>query len=121
MFKKLTTFAILIALAVVFIVPAKSASRTIEKVKVKTEISTKIVKADIVTKVAIAPVNLSCTESTFNPLAISELNRPPGVKLAKANYARYNRYKNSVALNDKYKKQYWQSNKNQPPNLRRTV
>lgn len=102
MFKKITTLLLALAFVAVFVTPGRSAPRTFDKT-VKTELSTKVLKSDIVTMDQADPVVLSCTESTFNILAISELNRPPGVIMATVNYPRINRYKNRDALiNTKY-------------------
>lgn len=105
MFKKITSLLLIAALAFAFVIPAHSAIRTVKKEAVKTELSTKILKTDIVT-INHDIVVSACTETTFNLLTFSELNRPPGNTLVYANYARFKRYnKHDASINIKYNKQ----------------
>lgn len=103
MFKKISTLLLALTFVVALAIPARSAPRTFDKT-VKTELSTNIVKADFVTINHVSPVFLPQT-MRFNPLAISELNRPPGLVLATANYASINRYKNDAFYKMKYNSQ----------------
>lgn len=100
MFKKITTLLLASAFMLALVMPATLAPpRTVKKETVKSEIYVKIVKTDIAKENQVTLIAAEMqTDNLFNPLAIAELNRPPGVILAKATYARANRYKQNDAL-----------------------
>lgn len=114
--KKLGTFLLIAAFAFAFVMPAKSVPRPHPKDAVKTELTAKVVKTDIALKNTTIAVKTGL-EVTVTHLNFSEAKRPPGLSVAKANLARFNRYKNRDALirpKDKI------ANSSAPPLIRRS-
>lgn len=116
--KKITTLLLVAALAFAFVMPAKAVPKPHPKDALKTEFAAKVVKAE---KATFILTNLDAVKtvekSAITHLNYSEANRPPGISVAKANLARYNRYKNRDAL---IKYINLKPDTGTPPNIRRS-